>query len=154
MVAGGTVLPRANGLHRKTMRVEANLLVLTPPLFGRRSKLAGDAARWCSRFNVAAMIRKAIGRARHARRIRSSPGARRAWRWGKRRSGSPESPAPVAGEDDQAWSLVRALARFLAHGDHVEDGGPYGIHGGARGGPHRRRWSEAVSTRVSGMGKI
>jgi hypothetical protein len=100
VIAGGTALARAIYPYSETQLAEVNTQVPSPPLFGHRSKLAGDAARWCSRVNGAAMIREAIGRARHARGIRSSPGARRAWRWSKRWSGSPGLPAPIVGEDD------------------------------------------------------
>jgi hypothetical protein len=78
VVAGDTVLARANYLYYETQRAKVIMLVPTPPLFGRRSKLVGEVLRRCSRFNGAATIRDAIEQSVHARRVSGSPGARRA----------------------------------------------------------------------------
>jgi hypothetical protein len=105
VVAGDTALARVNYLHYEAQRVEVNKLVPTPPLFGRRSKLVGEVLRRCSRFNDAATIRDAIEQSVHAMRISSSPGARRACRCGKGRSGSPEFADAGIGEDNLARSI-------------------------------------------------
>jgi hypothetical protein len=78
VVDGDTALARADYLHYEAQRAEVSMLVPTPPLFGRRSKLDGEVLRRCSRFNGAATIRDAIEQSVHARRVSGSPGARRA----------------------------------------------------------------------------
>ena len=60
VVDGDTALARADYLHYEAQRAEVSMLVPTPPLFGRRSKLDGEVLRRCSRFNGAATIRDAI----------------------------------------------------------------------------------------------
>ena len=54
-------------------------------------------------------------------------------------SQSPELLDAGLGEDDLVRLIGGASARFLAYGDHVEDGGPNGGHGEAWGFPNRRR---------------
>jgi hypothetical protein len=95
------------------------------------------------------MLRYAIERARHARKISGSPGARRAWRRGRRCPSSPDLVSPAVGETSSTARLQFTTARFLLHQEHVEDGGDDGGHGGVWGFPNRRRWSSAGSIRVS-----
>ncbi|KAK1604647.1 hypothetical protein QYE76_028320 [Lolium multiflorum] len=75
VAAGDSGFPRGRAHACWKEDAEANLLVVAPLRFGHRSVLGGEERRQCSRDNDAAVLQRAIERAKYTTRFNSSPGA-------------------------------------------------------------------------------
>jgi hypothetical protein len=74
--AGDSAFPRGRVCACWKEDAEANLIVVAPLRYGRRSVLGGEGRRQYSRPNDAAAIQRAIEGARRCLSISDSPGAR------------------------------------------------------------------------------